>query len=56
METKRGGSRPNSGRKKSTDKKLTIVFYIPESIVNSYGSKEAFKEHYQDSFIKKDNS
>lgn len=42
--TNRGGSRPNAGRKKVADKKVSVFAYVPESQVEALGGKEAAKE------------
>lgn len=41
---KRGGERPNSGRKPVKDKKIQLAVYVRESIISEIGGLEAAKE------------
>ena len=38
-----GGSRAGSGRKKITDPKEPIFIYVPKSVVQHHGGREAVK-------------
>ena len=46
MEEKKkvGGKRPGAGRKKSTDPKVKVVLYIPQSEIDLRGGLEFYKE------------
>lgn len=37
----RGGVRPNAGRKKVTDKKVSLFIYVPESQLKALGAARA---------------
>lgn len=43
-EKKKGGKRKNAGRKPVADKKIPVVLYVQESVVNAQGGKSQFGE------------
>jgi len=42
-QSKRGGSRPGSGRKPVKDKKTLLPIYIHESVIKKHGGKKKAK-------------
>ena len=40
-----GGQRKGAGRKPVADKKVAVTLYIQDSIVQSYGGLEPFREY-----------
>lgn len=50
---RRGGARPNTGRKPVTDKKIGIYAWVPKSVVDAVGGPVEAKNIAETAILKK---